>query len=238
MEVKSVSVEAAAGELRSLESELIPPAKQDRSRKKLEDLLRIGREVIAREGYEGLRVEDVCREADCTIASFYQRFPDKITFFCVVQLRCYLSGVEIWESKGRDLIASFDTLEGVVWAFIAGGPVGQFRRNAALYREFARAGSHDPQVRRVLMAWNRFSKAEFARLLEPHLHRIEHPNPILAAEFALHLVFSYLTVIVQNSSGPLELDDTRLPGWLTDMVLRTLRVRDYDPDKTGPGNPK
>ena len=65
-------------------AELVLPAKQARSRRTRDRLLAAGRELLNRGAFDATSINDVARDAGCSVGAFYQRFPDKEAFFTVV----------------------------------------------------------------------------------------------------------------------------------------------------------
>ncbi len=58
-------------------SQLVQPAKQDRSRKTQDRILRATEKLLRREQFEAISVRRIVEEAGTSIGSFYARFRDK-----------------------------------------------------------------------------------------------------------------------------------------------------------------
>ena len=68
------------------------PAKQARSRKTRDALVRAGRNLCEIKDFDELSVAEIAAEAGCSVGSFYSRFSDKDGFF-----RALVGDADRWE---------------------------------------------------------------------------------------------------------------------------------------------
>jgi len=65
--------------------------KQSRARARSEVVLDSAKQSFNSRGYEKTRIEQIAATANCSVGSIYQRFRDKKSILCVLQLRQYYS---------------------------------------------------------------------------------------------------------------------------------------------------
>jgi AcrR family transcriptional regulator len=197
------------------------PPKQERSREKLERLLRAGRALFAEHGFEGTRISDVVERAGCSVGVFYARFDDKDSFFAAVQDHFLAELAEVT----TDLNAHAAELGGVelLRATIAQG-VGIFRGNAALVRAFLNHEATHPSAGQPIRT---VVETRARQLVEAVLESgtpIGHPDPETAIAVGAHVIRGALLQEAIHGPGLLPLDDDALVDELTDLFTAYLRI--------------
>lgn len=208
-------------EMDAILAEAIVPPRQARAREKMEKMLAAGQELLIEKGYEGLRVEDVCARVGAKIMSFHLRFGSKENFFAALQIRYALRTTEAGEqalrAMPRDGVSMRDSVLRAVTLFVAIN-----RANTKVFSGFFRYAGANPLVFRSMIVQNRVARELFHWFLEPHRHKIAHPDPDLALDLAADLVLNLAQMFHTFDPSPIKLADPRLEGIVADAVLRIL----------------
>ena len=174
---------------------------QDRSRKRVEQILDAAAQVFAERGYDAATTEEIARLAGTSIGSVYQFFPNKLAIFNAIALR--------YVERAQALFDTFMTPEAMrgPWTQLLGGAIDAF---AAL-------NETEPGFRAILLNWrvsadmllaNDDVNREFARRVESVL-AAQAPNLAPARRVLV------ATIIVEVIST---------------MLILCVRRRDMDPD--------
>jgi AcrR family transcriptional regulator len=110
---------------------------QDRSRKRVEQILDAAAQVFAERGYDAATTEEIARLADTSIGSVYQFFPNKLAIFNAITVR-YLE-------RAQALFDTFMTPDAILepWDELLGRAIDAF----------AYLNRHEPGFRAILMNW-------------------------------------------------------------------------------------
>lgn len=202
---------------RHADREWVRPARQARSQDTRDRLLLAGAQLIERHGLDGARISDIAAAAGCSVGTFYFRFRDKQGLFLALQELFRersaarvdaLLAPERWQQRPLQEAA----------AALCSLLVSGFRENRGLLGAALRARMTDPA------AWTpmRESAAHVARgftaLAVTHGDACAHPEPGLAAAFAVQMVLGTLVNATLNQPGPLGLDDPQLETELARML--------------------
>jgi len=181
----------------------IAPAVQERSRKKLDRMLKAGLKLIEQNGYDRVRISDVAKEAGCSVGTFYERFGDKETFFDFLLATSVEEGVagveklfapERWERVPTDLALSmiidkmtqwFDLRKGIYCAALSRTSQGETN-----YRPFGHV--------------SKTTSAALARFLRARGGELSLPDPDAAAAFAVQMINGalVLSALTKSSGDP------------------------------------
>lgn len=190
----------------------IAPAVQERSRDKVDRLLKAGLTLIERNGYDRVRITDIAKEAECSVGTFYERFGDKKTFFNFLLATRVEEGVagiedllavERWESVPTDVALSqiveriahwFDLRKGIYCAAL-----NRSTQGGVNYRPFGQVSKTTSEA--------------LARFLRSRSDELLLADPDAAAAFAVHiingaLVLSALTESSGTMAPPDQIDGT------------------------------
>jgi AcrR family transcriptional regulator len=190
---------------------------QERSRRRVEQILDAAAQVFADRGYDGATTEEIARLAGTSIGSVYQFFPNKLAIFNALTLR--------YEERARALFDTFVTPAAMhePWQELLGRAIDAF---ASLHRG-------EPSFRAILANWRISAEMlladddvnrEFARRAEAVL-RMKAPS-LTPARRAL-----VATVVIEVISAMLLLC-TRRPAAEADAILgeaKTLLLRYLEP---------
>jgi len=91
--------------------------KQSRARARSEVVLDSAKQSFNSRGYEKTRIEQIAATANCSVGSIYQRFPDKKSILCVLQLRQYYSN-ERGLDRLSEVHASRLTTDDILYRYI------------------------------------------------------------------------------------------------------------------------
>ncbi|MEM6339932.1 MAG: TetR/AcrR family transcriptional regulator [Pseudomonadota bacterium] len=181
----------------------IAPAVQERSRDKVDRLLKAGLMLIEQNGYDRVRISDVAQEAGCSVGTFYERFGDKETFFNFLLATRVEEGVagiedllamERWEGIPTDLALSkivdrmtqwFNLRKGIYCAALNQRSQGEIN-----YRPFGQV--------------SKAASAALARFLRARGDEFSLLDPDAAAAFAVQMINGALVLsALTESSGDL-----------------------------------
>ncbi len=169
-------------------SQLVQPAKQDRSRKTQDRILRATEKLLRREQFEAIPVRRIVEEAGTSIGSFYARFRDKHALLPVlyaeyeVQLQERLVRLQRSTANARSL----ETAAGyIVQHFVdTYGEIPNLSR--ALY-EYATRSPRTTESK--MFAERRYKQYEFLLdALMSYRNEITHADPPRAVELAVYFM--------------------------------------------------
>lgn len=209
---------------RDFEQSLMLPQHQARARRKTDKLIQAGLRLIAARGYDGIRIADLAREADCLPATFYQRFRDKEAFLAVLHLRV-IRGIKDGLERERVFEALAKLEPEAAVHEVARRTVAIYGTSRPFIREVVHHASADPEFMLPRAAFGDYLRRRIAEAFRPHFKRFSHPDPALAIGLALDAWFGLLDNIVTYETGPVRTDDPRLPDELARMMLGYLGFR-------------
>ncbi len=160
---------------------------QERSRLKLDQIVRAFKKLIAERGLDGATVADIAREAGCSVGVFYTRFDDKGDLFRYVILHALDEGSQTFRamlaSEHWRSIPSEELIRTLV-----GFVVEIHRQNEGLLRAFYEEAHKDPVIMGRLSEVGAAVEQIVAELLIERRAEMTHPDPRVAAGFAVRLV--------------------------------------------------
>jgi AcrR family transcriptional regulator len=200
--------------------------KQERSRLTLKLLLNAAESLLNEKGLAATTVPAIAKRAGLSVGVVYRRFPNKDALLRAVYQRFF------WEMREQNRLrletsALLTTrLEPLARSVIAGMVEG-YRRKTGILRALTQyARTHrDKRFRRAAQEMNREAMASIAALFLSHQHRIRHPHPAQAIEFALLSMASILRIVILEEEPLHEVDTPEnLAEELTRMFLGYLGV--------------
>ena len=190
----------------------IAPAVQERSRDKLDRLLRAGLTLIEQNGYDRVRISDIAKKAGCSVGTFYERFGDKETFFNFLLATRVEEGV-----AGIEELLAVDQWEGVqterAVSKIVETMTQWFDQRKGIYCAALNKNSKGEANYRPFGQVSKATSLAFARFLRARSEELSLPDPAASAAFAVHmingsLVLSALTESSDGLASPEEIDAT------------------------------
>lgn len=196
------------------ELEDVLPAKQKRSQKTRDALVRAGRNLCEIKDFDELSVAEIAAKAGCSVGSFYSRFSDKDGFF-----RALVGDAERREEATAPETAHDpkQTVEALL-AGVVGNTLAGYRRRrglirAAIRRSMTEPGLWEPYRKRGQAHAERLvARLKAASANEKDLER--------KVRFACQMLYGTLNNAVLIAPGPLQLDDPALESEL----LRAFRL--------------
>ncbi len=171
---------------------------QDRSRRRVEQILDAAAQVFAERGYDGATTEEIARLAGTSIGSVYQFFPNKLAIFNAMALR--------YVERAQALFDTFMTAAAMnePWDKLLGGAIDAF---AAL-------NATEPGFRAILVNWrvsadmflaNDDVNREFARRAESVLGAqapsLSPARRALVATIVVEVISAMLLLCVRRPGG-------------------------------------
>lgn len=203
---------------------ILQPPRQRRAKETEQALLAAGRELLAERDFSAVSVAQIAASCQVSVGAFYGRFRDKDAYFDALRtlvtqetdesVARYLAG-ERWEQVPTRVL-----LEKTVRFLVLGCHANRGVIRASLKHASTRPEEWVPHAQSGQQVIERM-----VSLLVPRL-----PRPADEAElrvrFSMQVVFSMLVNAVLNSSGPLHLDDERLPVEMCRLVAGYLGLED------------
>lgn len=149
------------------DSEWVFAPAQDRSRKGMESVLRVAKDLFLNQGYDETTITEISKQSGVSVGSIYYRFPDKQAILCALleiyrrnryQQMLQLTQRDLWQDK-----TPLDILEFHVEVIIS-----STNRDAAILRLIERQKMISPAIRDMQVAWDEEICALFMELYTPH----------------------------------------------------------------------
>jgi len=203
----------------------VKPAMQERSRKRHQDLIDAGKDLLRTKDFDDIPVSAIASTAGCAVGSFYNRFEDKDAFFTALQVHVLREIKEAseqwfdaqdWENRPVPELVS-NLVNWMVPVFIEHR--GLIR---AAHRHTGKGTGDWLPIRSLGQEWT-FRTGD---LLAARLNHL--PESAARQDVLIAMQFLYGTLIncVINDLGVLKLADPVLPTALTRSFLGYLKVPD------------
>jgi AcrR family transcriptional regulator len=171
--------------------EWVRPPRQTRSQETLERLLDSAEEVFSERGFEAATVAEIVRRAKSSVGAMYARFTDKDALlsclherFCEEAIATSDVALDVERWRGATIADIFAQ----VFPFL----VEVYQQKSGLIRAFIIRASSDAEFTESGMSLYRHIAEQLTKLLLARREQIAHPNPALAVDFGLRLVFDML----------------------------------------------
>lgn len=168
------------------------PPQQSRSRDTYERLLRAGYQLLAERDIDAITVQDITREASCSVGSFYFRFKDKDSFFSALI-------EDMIAQREQGIEATFNEYSGTeLAATLARGALANYRRHTGLLRSVIKTHLEGRQSWRPISRLGTTAADRFVRSFE------EAGTP-LTADQAKRVRFAFVWLYGHLTMGLLDL---------------------------------
>ena len=171
--------------------EWVKPTHQARSQETLERILDSAEEVIAEKGFDNATVSEIVRRAKSSVGAMYARFNDKDSLLvCLHERFCEqaMATADAALDPARWQGASIAEIFSAAMPFLV--HVHQFKRG--LIRAFIVRGSNDREFCERAGELSRAISEKLINLLMARREQIRHPDPELAVDFGLRMIFDTL----------------------------------------------
>jgi AcrR family transcriptional regulator len=161
---------------------------QARSQETVERILEAAEEIIAEKGFDNATVSEIVARAKSSVGSMYARFADKDSLLVTLHQRFCEQAIATtdaaldpvrWEG------ASIGEIMSVAIPFV----VHVYQLKRGLIRAFIVRGSTDRQFVERAGELGRVISERLISLLLARREEIKHPDPALAVDFGLRMVF-------------------------------------------------
>lgn len=172
------------------------PPQQNRSRDTYERLLRAGYTLLAERDIDAITVQDITREAPCSVGSFYFRFKDKYSFFVAL--------IENMIAQREEAIeATFNSYRGgELAAALARGALANYRRHAGLLRSVVKKHLEGKKSWRPISRLGTTAADRFVRSFEEAGMPLS-PDQAKRVHFAFVWLYGHLTMgLLDLHPGP------------------------------------
>lgn len=191
---------------------------------KYDAIVASARVEIELNGIVGLRVQEVARQADCSVSLIYRHFVSRDGLIAHVLTEDYARNIDRW----RDIVEAVETGSGPVdYDEIIRSlpmPSSDYTRRVRWTRVQALAASVDNEVLRTRLA---DLAREFQSLSERLIHRIAVRNDVaitfdVPAFTQLTMSFAFMLIHNELMAPDDQLDDARMHAFLRDLIARYL----------------
>lgn len=198
-------------------------AKQQRSQRKHDALLRAGRRLLDAQDLAALSVAQLTRDAGMSVGSFYSRFDDKNAWFG-----------ELLRVTGEAVLADTRALlESARWqraaesqkaTLIVRHIVGIHREHRGIFRSALSDATRSARFWAPMHGYGvRIAEAVYQGL-RGQMQQVPRSARRLRVGFGLQAVYGTLVNAVLHDPGPVALDDPRMERELTRVFLAALRL--------------
>jgi AcrR family transcriptional regulator len=206
--------------------EWVKPTHQARSQETLERLLDAAEELVAERGFDNTTVAEIVRRANSSVGALYARFNDKDALlvclherFCEQAIATADMALDPARWEGCSISEIFaTTIPFLTYTY-------QYRRG--LIRAFSAKCSVDDSFLERAARVGREISAKLVTLLESRRDEIKHPDPALAVDFGMRLIFDALdheTLFGDLQRGQVQLSRDQLAEELARAFLSYLGV--------------
>lgn len=218
-----MSQPAIAQQLPTLE--WVRPPLQARTRRSLGQMLDAAERLVAAKGFDQTSIAEVAQAAGASVGGFYRRFRDKQGLLQALHER-FCEEARATADVALDPVRWAGAPTAVVVREFIAFLLRIYRERAGSFRAYLAAGMSDETVRRRTEELRAYLHDRLRGLLATRRADLGHPDPDLAAAFALDLVLGTLSQAIQLEQGVLGLDDARLDDELPRAFLAYLGVRE------------
>lgn len=201
---------------------ILQPPRQRRAKETEQALLAAGRELLADRDFSAVSVAQIAAACQVSVGAFYGRFRDKDAYFDAVRTQVTQETddaiAQYLESDRWEEVPTRVLLEKTMRFLAFGCHANRGVIRASLKHASTRPEEWVPHAQSGQRVIERM-----VSLLVPRL-RGRADEAELRVRFAMHAVFSMLVNAVLNESGPLPLDDERLPLEMTRLVAAYLAL--------------
>jgi AcrR family transcriptional regulator len=214
--------------------EWVKPTHQARSQETLERLLDAAEELVSERGFDNATVSEIVRRANSSVGAMYARFNDKDSLLvCLHERFCEqaLATTDVALEPARWEGASIAEIFATTTPFL----VHTYHLKRGLIRAFIVRCSMDDQFAERASRVGRQISEKLIALLMARQDEIKHPDPVLAVDFGLRMIFDTLdheTLYADFQRTNVRMTREQLAEELTRNFLRYLGV-DSSPDWDG-----
>jgi AcrR family transcriptional regulator len=214
--------------------EWVKPTHQARSQETLERLLDAAEELVSERGFDNATVSEIVRRANSSVGAMYARFNDKDSLLvCLHERFCEqaLATTDVALEPARWEGASIAEIFATTTPFL----VHTYHLKRGLIRAFIVRCSMDDQFAERASRVGRQISQKLIALLMARQDEIKHPDPVLAVDFGLRMIFDTLdheTLYADFQRTNVRMTREQLAEELTRNFLRYLGV-DSSPDWDG-----
>lgn len=220
-------------------AELVLPAKQARSRRTRDRLLTAGRELLNRGAFDATSINDVARDAGCSVGAFYQRFPDKEAFFTVV-IETVLADIAL---DAKRFVTDERLAEASVEVAIAQTVrywTQVFRRYRGLFRTMMKKTLHSEDAWNPIREMGPVSVEPFIAMLAAKCGQAHAGSLYYRGVAGFQILFGVMLNASLHRTVLLNLDSDELIAWGAEILRHCLfdelppAVLQHDPARVNP----
>lgn len=206
--------------------EWVKPTHQARSQETLERILEAAEELVSERGFDNATVSEIVRRANSSVGAMYARFNDKDSLLvCLHERFCEqaLATTDMAFDPARWEGASIAEILSTTMPFL----VHTYHHKRGLIRAFIVRCSCDDQFAERASRVSRTISEKLIELFKARQDEIKHPDPVLAVDFGLRLIFDTLdheTLYADFQRTKVKLSREQLAEELTRAFLSYLGV--------------
>jgi len=215
---------------RSPQLEWVRPPRQGRSQQTLERLLQALEDLLEDKGFDDVGVAEIARRARSSVGSFYARFADKTAALRALHERFCEEAYATADDALAPARWQGATIARIVPATIA-FLVRVHRERRGLFRAVTVQALSDADFKEREQKLGRYVNERVCALLHARSDEISHPDPRIAADFAMRQLSATLLLEIGEigwAVGLIPFGDEQIAAELTCSFLAYLGVRDSD----------
>ncbi len=171
--------------------EWVRPPQQTRSQETLERLLEAAEEVVAEKGLDNSTVSEIVRRAKSSVGAMYARFNDKDALLSCLHQRFCEQAIATADAA-LDADRWEDATIAEIFAEAIPFLVQVYEQKRGLIRAFIVRGGTDHEFAEASGRLHRHVSKRLSDLLLVRREEINHPDPALAVDFGLRMLFDTL----------------------------------------------
>lgn len=202
----------------SLKEPGVKPAHQGRSRKRRDELILAGMELLCEKNYADISIIELTANCGYSVGTFYSRFEDKESFFKAVQAHAVEeSNKQIkdsfsntnWEhSSAEEIIKTLvdSTIDGIATSY-----------RGIIRASIVESGSN-PEAWMPIRESGKIIRTNLMEKLERFFLKSAPEKSVESIEFGMQMFFGTLIQAILNDPGPVLLRDQAMKDNLTRML--------------------
>jgi AcrR family transcriptional regulator len=171
--------------------EWVRPPQQTRSQETLERILEAAEEVVAEKGLDNSTVSEIVRRAKSSVGAMYARFSDKDALLSCLHGR-FCEQAMATADTALDATRWEDATIAEIFAEAIPFLVQVYHEKRGLIRAFIVRGGTDHEFAKASGRLHRHVSERLSELLLARRDEINHPDPALAVDFGLRMLFDTL----------------------------------------------
>lgn len=200
------------------------PAQQVRSRAMQARILAAAETVFAEKGYDGSRISDIAKAAECSVGAVYFRFKDKDALFFAI--------AESFAANTRARFAGLLQTDAaqdpkmLVRAFVLRS-AENFRAHKGMFRAIVERGFDHKLAMTTMMNLREEMGDALEKILRKGVKPARHKALSLAMRVLTQMIYGFLITGVLNDRAPTKINDDAAVDEAADAMIAYLQTKGF-----------